>query len=237
MGRKNFMQGIHEREKAELKRIITQMGYPRNEDILTILDTFLASEDHMTEAQILRKLRNRGLDYDEKTVGDALDLFCRYGFAQKKEFQDREPVYEHFHLGQHHDHMICTRCGRVEEFVNPEMEELQVRIAREKGFLPLQHRMEIYGLCPGCARDQAPSRPLSQTETGERVVVVGHGGGAEMARRLNEMGVTQGVELEVMNRNAGPVLVSCRGCRLALGRGMSDKILVTTANGSRDKND
>ncbi|MDY6850902.1 MAG: transcriptional repressor [Thermodesulfobacteriota bacterium] len=221
------MHGLHEREKIELKRILTQRGHENSEDILAILDTFLAGEEHVTEKQLIRRLKTRGLNLDPVLVHTALELFCRYGFASLKKFDDQEPQYEHRHLGHHHDHIICTRCGRVEEFANPEMEELQDRIARKKGFVPLQHRMEIYGLCPECAKSRRPVAPLYETETGEKVIVIGHTGRERLSRRLMDMGMTKGAELEVLSRNGGPVVVSCRGSRLALGRGMSEKILVT----------
>jgi len=221
------MHGLHEREKAELKRILTQRGHKHSEDILAILDTFLAGEEHVTEDQLIRRLKARGLNLDPVLVHTALEFFCRYGFASLKKFDDQEPQYEHRHLGHHHDHLICTRCGQMEEFVNPEMEELQVNIARKKGFVPLQHRMEIYGLCPECAKSRRAVVPLYEAEAGERVIIVGHTGRGRLSRRLMDMGMTQGAELEVLSRNGGPVVVSCRGSRLALGRGMSEKILVT----------
>ncbi|MBW1708987.1 MAG: transcriptional repressor [Deltaproteobacteria bacterium] len=221
------MSGIHQQEKKELRRILSQAGYKRTKDILAILDTFLATEAHQTPADLRKRLRRAGLNFDTGIIQEALDIFCKYGFAQRKEFSDRETCYEHQHLGDHHDHLICTRCGRLEEFISPEMEELQTKLAREKGFIPLKHRMEIYGLCSRCGRERGTAVPLAQAEPGEQVTIAGHVGGNEIERRLNDMGLTRGVEIEVLNRNGGPVLVSCRDSRLALGKGISEKILVS----------
>jgi len=226
------MAGLHQNEKYELKRILTQQGVADIEDILAVLDTFLATEEHLTEAELIKRLKSRGLNLDEAVVKGALDLFCRYGFAQVKKFENHEPKYEHRHLGHHHDHLICTRCGKVQEFVSPEMEGLQVRLARKMGFVPLEHRMEIYGLCRDCASARKSAVPLSETECGERVVVVGHEGGAFLKHRLSDMGLIPGVEVEVLHRNGGPLVVSCRGGRLALGRGLSRKIMVAPVENS-----
>jgi len=231
------MPGLHQNEQEELKRILTKQGVADIEDILAVLDTFLATEEHLTEAELIRKLKNRGLNLDEEVVKRALELFCRYGFAQIKKFENHEPMYEHRHLGHHHDHLICTRCGGVQEFVSPEMEDLQVRLAKTMGFVPLEHRMEIYGLCRKCALSRKPAVPLCEAECGERVVVVGHQGGAFLKHRLLDMGLTPGVELEVLHRNGGPLVVSCRGGRLALGRGMSKKIMVAPVQNSGESGD
>ena len=69
--------------------------------------------------------------------------------------------------------------------------------------------------------------PLSQAESGEKATIAGHMGGSEIERRLNDMGLNRGVEIEVLNINDGPVLISCRGSRLALGKGISEKILIS----------
>ncbi|MBW2062541.1 MAG: transcriptional repressor [Deltaproteobacteria bacterium] len=221
------MPGIHHQEKEQLRRILSQAGYTRTKDLLAILDAFLAMEKHQTAADLRQNLRRTGLNFDKEYVQEALDIFCKYGFAQIKQFNGQETCYEHQHLSHHHDHLICTRCGRHEEFINPEMEALQIQIAREKGFVPLKHRMEIYGLCSRCSRERGTSIPLIQAEPGEKMTIAGHTGGNEIDRRLNDMGLTRGAEIEVLNRDGGPVLISCRGSRLALGHGISAKIMVS----------
>ena len=228
------MAAIHQREKDELKRILAQRGHQDIDSTLQILDAFLSTEEHLTKAELRQRLKAGGHNFPMEQIGTALDLFCRYGFAQVKRFADKENRYEHRHLGQHHDHMVCTRCGRVEEFVNEEMENLQTRIASSQGFVPLQHRMEIYGLCVDCAKSRECSRPLSCAECGEKLIVSGHAGGEQATRRLIDMGLTPGTKVEVLQRNGGPLVVSCRGCRLALGRGLSEKILVTPDGSDQD---
>ena len=221
------MKPLHENEKKELRRILAQFGQAHSEVLMAVLDTFLSSENHMSEAELRRRLKARGLDDDPELVRQALDIFCHFGFAQAKDFDGRETQYEHRHLGQHHDHLVCTRCGRVEEFVDPEIEQLQMEAARVRGFVPLNHSMNIYGLCRKCFDQRGEAVPLCEAEEGEKLVICGHLGGDDLQRRLTEMGLNSGAEIEVLGRNDGPVIVACRGCRLALGRGMSEKILVS----------
>ncbi len=197
---------------------------------MAVLDTFLAAETHQTVEEVQRRLKARGLNFDRAYVQDALELFCLYGFAQAKTFNGNDTWYEHRHLGQHHDHLICTRCRKVEEFINPQIEVLQECAAREKGFVPLDHRMDIYGLCAECAGKRGEAIQLCEAEKGERLVICGHKGGDELQRRLTDMGLNNGAEIEVLSKGSGPVVVACRGCRLALGRGMTQKVMVTPAD-------
>jgi Fur family ferric uptake transcriptional regulator len=228
------MPGLHQREKEQLKRILTRAGYAKSDDVLTILDIFLNTENHQSLGDLKRNLKVRGLFFEDQEIQRALDLLCKYGFAHASQFNDHKIKYEHRHLGEHHDHLICTRCGKIEEFINPEMEELQLRLAHDKGFIPLRHSMEIYGLCEGCSQQRGPAVRLSRAEAGERVIILDHTGGREMARRLGDMGLTRGTEVEVLSQNEGPMVISCRGSRLALGKGLSEKIMVTTSRQPSD---
>jgi Fur family ferric uptake transcriptional regulator len=88
-------------------------------------------------------------------VIDTLKLLCRYGFAQQHTFDNGVYRYEHRHLGQHHDHMVCTKCKKILEFQNDQIENLQVSVAATHGFHMLQHKMEIYGICSDCLKQAA----------------------------------------------------------------------------------
>ena len=224
------MHRLHRHEKQELERILVQHGHQNTDEVLDILEVFLAQENHQTAKDLQHRLKIRGSRHDLEDVQKALDLFTHLGFAQATSIDGREIRYEHKHLGYHHDHLICTRCGRVEDFLNPHIEALQLEAARNKGFIPLEHRMEIYGLCANCVRERGRTVPLSCAEKGECLVIRGHTGGEELQRRLNDMGLTSGTEIEVLGANSGPMIVACRGCRLALGRGMTDKVEVAPAD-------
>ena len=219
----------HQKEKKELQKILAQYGQGGDEDLLAILDCFLSTEQHLSDEELQRRLKLRGLNYELEAVRSALEAFCHLGFAQSKQFGDRPKVYEHKHLGQHHDHLICTKCGRVEEFVDARIEGLQNMAAQEKGFVPLDHRLDIYGLCHQCAKERPGTCQLCHAREGEHLVVCGFSGGAELERRLIEMGLNPGAEIEVLGSNGGPLVVACRGSRLALGRGLSEKVLVAPA--------
>ncbi|NMX23850.1 hypothetical protein HCU62_07875 [Dissulfurirhabdus thermomarina] len=124
---------------------------------------------------------------------------------------------------------MCTRCGAVEEFFEPRLEACQEDVTRRYAFLPFRHRLVIYGLCRRCAAGLAAGTlPLHEAACGEKVRVVGFAGGANVQGRLAAMGLSVGDEVEVVN-NAGPVIVSRGGVRLAVGLGLAEKVHVAPA--------
>lgn len=212
----------------QFKIIFEREGFDRIDERLAVLEAFLGTEDHLAASDLTKILREKGISFSEEFVAENLKLFSRYGFAREKEFNGQVAQYEHHHLGKHHDHLVCVRCGAILEFYNPEIESLQAEVARRMGFHDLQHKMEIYGLCSSCLRTRKPTMPLTMASPGETVRVAGFLGGRGVARRLTSMGLNPGSELVVVKSSGpGPLIVASRGTRIALGFGMAKQILVT----------
>jgi Fur family ferric uptake transcriptional regulator len=213
----------------QFKIIFEDEGLDRIDERLTILATFLGTENHLTASELTGILKEKGVSVAEEFVAENLRLFAQYGFAQEKHFSDQATQYEHHHLGKHHDHLICVQCGSILEFYNPELEALQAETARRMGFHDLQHRMDIYGLCANCLRKRKDVMPLIMASPGELVRIVGFRGHRGMERRLTSMGLQRGAEVEVIKSSGpGPLIVASQETRIALGAAMAKKILVTT---------
>jgi Fur family ferric uptake transcriptional regulator len=228
-GRGRRLAKDHRNIYKQFKVIFEDEGLDRIDERLTILATFLGTENHLTASELAGILKGKGVSVAEEFVAENLRLFAQYGFAQEKHFSDQATQYEHHHLGKHHDHMICVRCGAVLEFYNPELEALQAETARRMEFHPLQHRMEIYGLCSNCLRKRKAVIPLIMASPGEQVRIVGFQGHRGMERRLTSMGLKRGADVEVIKSSGpGPLIVASQETRIALGAAMAKKILVTT---------
>ncbi|MBN1847865.1 MAG: transcriptional repressor [Deltaproteobacteria bacterium] len=214
-------------EKENFKTLIESDDIGRVEDRLNVIDTFLSTEEHVTLEEFMGLLKDRGFDYEPDFVRLCLNRWVAHGFAQKKQFEGQPPRYEHHHLGKHHDHLICTKCGKIVEFRNDELERLQMRIAAERNFHMLQHKMEIYGLCSECMAKRSPLIPLDTARTGERVIIKEIIGGRGMKGRLASMGYRIGDVLEVIsNDGQGRLIVGHGNIRLAIGRGVAAKLIV-----------
>ena len=129
------MPDRHQYEKEQFRRLFGQRGIDHFEEWFQILDSFLKLEGHLSIAQIADQVRLDGLRIDDDFVQQCMEQLCWFGFASRVVFDQDEIVrYEHRHLGMHHDHMICTKCGAIIEFNNDDLEGLQKKLAAEYGF-------------------------------------------------------------------------------------------------------
>jgi Fur family ferric uptake transcriptional regulator len=221
------MNNIHQQEVEQLQSLFKTEGIDRTAERINILEVFLATEEHVTDIELIALLKERGYHCEPSFVKDTLQFFTQYGFAQENKFEGGQPRYEHRHLGHHHDHIICTRCQKIIEFENEQLEALQLQIASQHGFHMLQHKMEIYGLCPDCINTGKTLVSLASTNEGEHVQIKAFSGGKEMQTRLAAIGLRSGDEVEVItNSGYGPLVLALNCKRLALGRGIAQKIMI-----------
>jgi Fur family ferric uptake transcriptional regulator len=215
-------------EKTNFRTLLESDGNERIQDRLNIIDVFLGSDEHITIEQLYRLLRERGYKYTPEFVRQSLNRMVDFGFAQKKHFEGQPIRYEHRHLGRHHDHLICTKCGKIVEFADESIEALQLRIAAQQGFHMLQHKMEIYGLCAECRAQRRPLMPLTMAKAGEKVMVREMLGGHSARARMADMGLRINDPIEIINNSGEGRLILARDCtRLAIGRGIAQKIMVS----------
>lgn len=131
----------------ELKSTGLKATLPR----LKILEVFQQSKQrHMTAEDVFRVLLEERSDIGLATVYRVLTQFEQAGILMRSNFDGGKAVYE-LDEGQHHDHFICTGCGKVEEFFDHEIEARQKLIAKQRGWQVHDHAMSLYGLCAKCA--------------------------------------------------------------------------------------
>ena len=221
------MQQIHKQEKEQFKKLFTQEHIDRFEERFKILEAFLKTEQHVTEAELRECLQRDSVDFSKEFIHETLVLMCRFGFARKNRFNNGQVRYEHHHIGHHHDHMICTKCKNIVEFRNDQMETLQLKIAAEFGFHVLQHKMELYGICTDCLKDREQLMSLVDARQGEQLIIREINGGAGARLRLLTMGLRVGDPIEIItNQNKSQVVIAADFNRYALGYGLAEKILV-----------
>jgi len=183
------MKRTHKQEKKQFEKLFKQGHIDKFEDRFKVLDTFLNTENHVTSAELTQMLNDNGHDLDNEFVRDTLKLMCNFGFARKNRFDNGVVRYEHWHLGQHHDHIICIKCKKIVEFEEDALENLQINIASKHGFHMLQHKMELYGICSECLKERVKLMPLSMAKQGERLVIREVMGGPGARMRLLSMGI------------------------------------------------
>ena len=221
------MKHIHRQEKQQFKKLFKQEYIDVFEDRFNILEIFLQTEKHLTIDELINLLKENGYDFEPDFIRETLKLMVRFGFAKKNRFNNGPVRYEHLHLGQHHDHMICTKCRKIVEFREDQIEDLQLKIAATHGFHMLQHKMEIYGICSECLKNRVQVMPLALAKPGERLVIKDITGGSGARMRLLSMGLRLKDEIEIVtNPRQGQIVVAVGFKRFALGRGLAQKIMV-----------
>jgi len=227
------MKQIHRQEKQQFLRLFEQESIDHIEERFQVLETFLQTERHLTSDELIRLLKDNGAALEPDFVKETLVMMHRFGFAHQNSFDNGKIRYEHRHLGQHHDHIICTKCHSVVEFENTLLEELQTRIAVEHGFHMLQHKMEIYGLCEQCQTARLQIMPLVMAKQGERLTIHSLAGGRKACMRLTSMGLREGDSVEIVANNNGQLVVALDCKRYVLGKGLAQKIMVRSSGSSK----
>ncbi|MDI9232811.1 ferric iron uptake transcriptional regulator [Limnohabitans lacus] len=114
---------------------------------LKILEVFQSGvQRHMTAEDVFRHLLMEHTDIGLATVYRVLTQFEQAGILSRNHFESGKAVYE-LNEGQHHDHVVCLDCGRVEEFYDPEIESRQQAVAQAKGFVIADHALSLYAHC------------------------------------------------------------------------------------------
>ena len=127
----------------QLKTIGLKVTGPRMK-ILALFEN--ADQRHLTADDVYRLLVTDNIDVGLATVYRVLTQFEQAGLLQRHHFETGKAIFE-LNEGDHHDHLVCLDCGRVEEFVDPEIETRQSRIAQERGFVVRDHALHLYANC------------------------------------------------------------------------------------------
>ena len=139
----------------ELKNTGLKATLPR----LKILEVFQTStQRHMTAEDVYRLLLQERSDVGLATIYRVLTQFEQAGILSRSNFESGKAVYE-LNQGQHHDHLVCIDCGKVEEFFDAEIEKRQHAVAKARGFAIFDHALSLYAHCTkeACSnRSRAP---------------------------------------------------------------------------------
>ncbi len=129
---------------------IQKLGLRRTGQRDLIMTTFLSTEEHLTIEDLHRLVRKGDETVGHTTVYRTLKLLTEAGLAREVRFGDNKTYFEHHYNHDHHDHMICTVCGRVIEFFSEAIENLQDEMAHNFGFSPTHHSLRMWGVCSDC---------------------------------------------------------------------------------------
>jgi len=117
--------------------------------ILEMLERRQVSDRHLTAERVYKNLLDQGEEIGLATVYRVLTQFEAAGLVKRLHFEGGNSVFE-LNRGEHHDHILCVKCGRVDEFTDATIEARQQEIAQELGYEMTEHCLYLYGICADC---------------------------------------------------------------------------------------
>jgi len=142
--------------RARLMDHIRESGGRVTRPRMQVAEVFFGMKGHPGVEELAAEVhrRHRGIGYANRVPGD--EAAGRVRAVAAHEFGEGFARYEAQAPQEHHDHLICTTCGRILEFEDPMIEDLQQRVSASHGFRMKRHRLDIYGTCAACTDRPTP---------------------------------------------------------------------------------
>ena len=134
----------------QFQQHLTRAGLKATRQRELIARAFFATNTHISAETLYRRVSGRDRRIGLVTVYRTLKLLKEAGLAHERQFGEGRALFEHASSERHHDHIICTDCGKITEFENCEIEALQEQVARRFAFTLRYHKLELYGFCREC---------------------------------------------------------------------------------------
>ncbi len=138
--------------KAKFEQFADHEGLRHIEQRDRVLEIFLGTEKHVTVQELYDLVRKKRKGIGYATVARTVKLMCDSGICRQVDFGDGSLRYEHKYGHEHHDHLICLKCGKFEEIYSSKLEKIQDELVKKYGYVQEKHKLDIFGLCPRCAK-------------------------------------------------------------------------------------
>src|SRR5262249_28097712 len=139
-------------ERSFFSDFLSRRGLKATRERTALFDEIFSTHRHFDADDLVARMREKGKKISRATVYRTLELLHECGLVGRVRLNEEKYRYERLQHGEHHDHLVCTLCGRIIEFVDPKIERLQETICAEHGFEPTSHSHQIWGFCASCRR-------------------------------------------------------------------------------------
>ena len=133
-----------------LESYITEHKLKITKQRRTVLNVFLECNSHVSVEELYSIVSEQEPKIGLATIYRTLALLTKSGLALEMDFGDGQKRYESSFMSAHHDHMVCTECGKIIEFNHPLIEKYQEEIAIQNGFKITSHKLDLFGHCSNC---------------------------------------------------------------------------------------
>lgn len=143
-----------QRSVEDYKKMIRDLHLKVTDQRLMILKALGSGRSHVTAQEVFEQVLKEDPSIGFATVYRFLRKLTEASYVTEVRVGGMPARYELTPIN-HHDHLTCTHCGKISEFENEAIEELQQQEAQRLGFILTHHVLELYGICPDCQRREA----------------------------------------------------------------------------------
>lgn len=143
-------------DREAFRAFLRDHNLPATAQRLAIADVVLGTDRHLSAEEVADELKERGEKAGTATVYRTLEVLVRSGLVVERDFGEGFKRFEAARGVPHHEHLLCTNCGRVQEFRDERLERMTTLLAEAHDFSRQRHRLVIYGLCGNCRRGSWP---------------------------------------------------------------------------------
>jgi Fur family ferric uptake transcriptional regulator len=148
-------------------RYLREHNLPVTAQRLAIAEVLLGADRHLSAEEVAEAVSERGRNVGTATVYRTIDTLLESGLIVERDFGEGFRRFEAARDVPNHEHLVCTQCGKVEEFRDERLERMTTIVAESRGFARQRHRLVIHGICKDCQRGAA-STTNSPTPWGRR---------------------------------------------------------------------
>jgi len=138
--------------RAKFNRFLRQKGLRQTKQRDELVNVFLRTERHVSTQELFDIVRKKHKDVGYATVARTLKLLTECGLCRVVDFGDGVQRFEHKYGHEHHDHLICTKCGTFVEIYSKKLEILQAELVKKHNYVQEYHKLDIFGICPRCGK-------------------------------------------------------------------------------------
>ncbi len=154
------MPSLSQRAQKLFIQYLRENNLKVTQERLALLDEIFSTNEHLDADDLLARMKAKKKKVSRATIYRTLDLLVQCGLVRKSRLGQEHYFYEKVQPGKRHDHMVCTHCGTVIEFWDPQLDERQRQICQEHHFRPSFYSLQIQGLCRDCQKLEQESKFL-----------------------------------------------------------------------------